>query len=295
VTKKPASTSPRPGSRAALALAEAAEDQRLATLPIDARARALVARFGVFEEPITSEAAVKRLVAMGAAAVPALVAHLDAPHTGWQAAFTLAHIGEPGAVEAAPALRFHASHQPDTPASMWSTQALARLGLLDEVAALLQSPAKAHNVAHALAAVTPVSFPWIERALDLGDPEIDAPMADALGPGRGRFFDPAPDGFAATVGGCRSPHAIVRMAAVLLLWSPTYPRATRPLALAELLRLTADASSEVRRLTALSLGRVGKAAAPVALAALAPMLDDPEANVRSTARSAARSLGGASG
>lgn len=293
--KKPASTSsPSEGSRAALALAEAAEDQRLATLPIDARARALVARFGVFEGPITSEAAVKRLVAVGAAAVPALVAHLDDPSTGWQAAFTLAHIGAPGAAEATPALRFHAYHQPDTPASMWSTQGLARLGLLDEVAALLDAPAKAHHVALALAAVTPVSFPWIERALDRGDAEIDAPMASALRPGRGRFFDPAPDGFAAAVGGCRSPHAIVRMAAVLLLMNPAYPKATRPLALAELLRLATDASSEVRRLTALSLGRVGKAAVPAALAALAPMRDDPVENVRSTARSSYAKLGGAS-
>lgn len=281
----------KPPTRADRALAAQAEEARLAALSDDERAHNLVARFGVFDGPVTGEEAARRLVAMGAPAVPALTAHLDDPRTGWQAALTLAKIGAPAARDALDAVRRHARSVPDTGATMWATQCLARLGHLDDVVALLALPDKTAHVARALAAVTPTSYAAIARCLDGGDAAMRTAMADALRPGRGRFFAVDPGGFDDALAGARSEHAMVRVDAALLLVDRAFPARERGRAVAELARLASDASAEVRRVTALSLGRVGKRHAAEARATLDTLCDDRVEGVRSAAEHARRELG----
>lgn len=280
----------KPPNRAERAALEATEDARLATLSPNDRARALVARFGLHQPPITSEGAQKRLVAMGAEAVSALVAHLGDANTGWQAAHTLAEIGAPDALGAADALWKHASRGSKSHASMWSTVALARLGRLDAVASLIDLDVGAYNVASGLAAVTPESYPWIERALDRRDDAITAAFADSLRPGRGRFFAPNANGFDDALKGSRSPHAIVRMDAALVLVHKAFPRATQALALSALAVLARDGDAEVRRLAALSMGRVGAKARTAAIEALRVLVNDPIEKVQEAARYSVQQL-----
>lgn len=286
--KKTATKSP---ARAERELALQAEDARLAALSDDARARALVARFGVHDGPISSTEAQRRLVAMGADAVPALAAHLDDATTGWQAAFTLAQIGTPGADASSDALLRHARSVPDTRATMWSAQALARLGRIDDVEALLALPDKAYHVANALAAVTPGTYAAIDRCLDRSDDEVRKALANALRPGRGRFFDVDPTSFELALAGARSAHAMVRVDAVLLLVDRAYPKHERARAVAELVQLTLDTHAEVRRVTALSLGRSGKRTAKLSRPALDALCNDTVERVRTTAEQALRDLG----
>ncbi|MBI5517538.1 MAG: hypothetical protein HY909_27455 [Deltaproteobacteria bacterium] len=274
----------KPPSRAERALARDEEDARLASLPVGERARALVGRFGAVNGPITGADAVQRLLVLGAAGVPALVAHLRHPETGWQAAYTLAFLGPPGAAAATDALRDVACDDVVRSATRWSLVALARLGCLDELAALGERPNKGVLVAGALTEMTPTSYPQLERCLDRGSGALVQAVLEALRPGRGRFFDPAPTSFEAALAGARSEHAALRCDAAMLLTLKTYPAATRARALPELARLAVDREAAVRGCAAVALGRLGRRAAPRALALVDALCEDPDEAVSAAAR-----------
>ncbi len=264
--------------------AQAAARAALARQPVAEQVRYAISRFGVFTPPLTSEEAVARLVELGAAAVPALIAAMRAPAHGWQAAMALAKIGPPAAAPAVPALRAHLRRGSD--ASRWAAIALGRLGQLDELAALAAPRGRVDADRRALAigglvAARPASYPHLAALLARRARDLTAVVGEALRPGSAAYA-PTPPALSTLAAVATSPHAVLRRDVACALSSDGLasvgPR--RAALLAAMLR---DRDAEVRRLAAVNLGFIGRDGR-AHVAALRAALADAEAKVADAAR-----------
>lgn len=284
--------------------ARAAARSALARQSVAEQVRYAISRFGVFTPPMTSEEAVARLVELGAAAVPALIAAMAAPEHGGTAAMTLAKIGAPAAEPAVAALRSHLERNSD--ASRWAAIALARLGRLDELAALAAPAGGARRrsgdgdddsgdddddrrdlAIRGLAAGRPDSYPHLAALLERRDSGLTTMVANALRPGSAAYA-PSPAALPVLAAVAASPHAILRRDVACAL-SKDALESVAPRCAALLAGMLRDGDVEVRRLAALNLGFIGRAAR-THVEALRALLEDPEPKVAEAARHALGAL-----
>lgn len=239
------------------------------------RAAFLVSRFGQFEG-VTSEEAQRELLAMGAAAIDALVGALTDDEHGWLAAKVLGQIGivTPRVVTA---LRKRAD-------GLWFAMALGMLG--DHEWLMTQKPATAVNGLSArLKAITaggaprPLDYAPLEAWL-AKNPKGRSRVENELAPGRSYVAIQKGDVDEA-IRGLSSPFAVVRWHAASLLGDRELGGAGAK-ALPALARVLADKNALVRRLAVLSLS-YWKAASRPYHATIRAMTKDSDPVVRDVA------------
>ena len=270
----------------------------LARRPVAEQVRYAISRFGVFTPPMTSEEAVARLVALGAAAVPALIKAMKAPEHGGVAARTLAKIGAPAAQQAVRALRSHLERNSD--AARWAAIALGRLGRFDELVAIAAPPGRAGRsrrsdddddrrdlAIRGLAAGRPESYPHLAALLERRERGLTAVVGEALRPGSAEY-GPAPAALPVLEAVAASPHAVLRRDVACALSNDAL-ESVAPQCAALLAGMLRDRDAEVRRLAAVGLGLIGRAGR-AHVAALSALLDDAEPKVVEAARHALAAL-----
>jgi len=253
-------------------LALAAEKAALAERPAAEQARVLVSRFGCYEG-ITSKMAQRGLLALGEAAIEALVEALPGTH-GWTAAKVLGQIGalDPAAVAA---LREGAAQ------SLWHAMALGMLGDHDWL--VEQQPVTAvRGLCAPLKAITegrprPLDYGPLEGYLKRA-PRA-RPLAEAeLEPGSSYVTIRSGD-VAEACRGMASDEPVVRWHAASVARARELGDAAGALLVPALAERLSDAHPIVRRLALLSLGSWKEAAEPYH-AAMAALSDDPDETVR---------------
>jgi hypothetical protein len=261
------------------------ERQRLAIAakPESERIAYLVSRLGTLDAPVSSEEAGEQLVALGAAAVPALVALLDETHDtddrtdandiGWKAAMHLSQIGAPAAEPAASALLAAAKRRRHT--ARWAKTALGKLGRFDDLVEL-------EDGAGGLVAGAPRSLPYLEALLDAAEGKAFTSIAEALGRVSSR---PRPEDFEVVVAHVASKHEPIRKYVALALGNRELGSARVARAVPLLIALLGDEASEVRRLAALALERL-RGDAVSAVPRLRELQDDKGRLVADTAKRA---------
>lgn len=237
------------------------------------------------------EAAIAGLRAIGAPAVPALVARLGRDPDPWMAASVLAKMGAPAAAGATDALFALASRPPERVSwscAMWSARALGRLGRLDLLATLERDDILVERAIHGYVAARPRAYGRLAACLDRGEPRVTELVTNELRPGNASYDLAAPD-IDAAAAFAASPHEVLRKDVACALGD--VPWSSRRRAVAALIPMLDDPAPEVRRLAALSLGSCGGSARSAVphLARLAENDDTP--GVAMTARDALETIG----
>ncbi len=244
------------------------------------RAVYLISRFGEFETPPYSEAAQEELVAMGARAVPALIAALAHREHGWQAAMTLYEIGEP-ARKAVPALLKYA-RDPKASAETWAARVLGRLGLIDELVALTKKKRNAYAGVVGLSCARPASYVAFAALLDRKERALTNMIGSELSPGSASYEVASTD-FDAIAAATTSPHLAIRMDAICALGD--LRGADRARSVPVLVARLGDRTTRVRQLALIQLGDC-RGHARAAIPQIRSRLKDPVAAVRENAKHA---------
>jgi hypothetical protein len=265
------------------------ERAAIEALPQTDRIRYLISRFRKFEPPVDSQQATEELVAIGAPAVPALIAALDDSQDGWMAAMVLARMGAPAADSAIPALIAHARRK--CGALMWSACALGRLGRLGDLMTLARRAATQEVAVEGLKTARPDSYSELDALLSRGDVNLNRLVAAALAPGNASYDKPDVD-FDAIARATTSRYAIIRADAACRL-GDFWDARSRARAAPILAGLLTDRSSEVRRLATHSLGWCKRHAKPE-LPRIRALLKDPVPAVRVAAQGAIQEITGRS-
>lgn len=256
--------------------AQTREVKKVAKQPPNERAAFLVTRFGVFEG-ITSEKAQHELLAMGTAAVDALVGALPHKKNGWTAAKVLGQIGvaTPTVISA---LRKRADE-------LWFAMALGMLGDFEWLSKQLPATA-AYGLTAPLKAITaggtprPLDYAPLEAWLAT-NPKGRSLVEHELAPGRS-FVDVQTSDVDEAVRALSSPFAVVRWHAASVLGERGLGAAAGAKVLPALARVLGDKHALVRRLAVLSITR-WKAAAKPYHAAIRAMKEDSDPVVRDVA------------
>ncbi|MCX5740909.1 MAG: hypothetical protein NT062_00245 [Proteobacteria bacterium] len=190
------------------------------------------------------------LVAMGPAAVPALIVALDDREHGWRAAMTLTELGAPAAVAAIPALLAHA-HDPASGCHLWACCALGALGQLDALMTLVAAEPTRVTAIGGLRFGRPASYAQLAQLLDRGDPKltkiVEIQLATIVA------FEPPPSSLDILVALGHSSHVALRKEAVWVLGS-FVAAVDQQRAIGPLMSLLADTVPEIRRLALVWLG-----------------------------------------
>lgn len=252
----------------------AAERARVRAMPEAERAALLVDRL---RGSAGREEAGRELLAIGPAAVPALLAVVHDAEMGWDAARLLAGIGEATDAVIA-ALRARAAE------SRWHAMALGALGDHEWLAAQPTAVA-VQGLCAPLRRITgargPLRYAPLEAYLDGAPDEVREAVEEVLevGSGLGTItVDDLPE----ALRGLRSPHAVIRWHAAGALWDRGLGRRAGRLALPALVEALADPHPLVRRIAILSI-EAWKADAAPHLPAIEPLRDDPDPTVRAVA------------
>ncbi len=280
------------------------ERARVAALPVAERVEFLVARLDREVGAIGSEEARKQLAAIGAPAVPALLARMGdgkgKSKRGWDSALLLGSIGV-ATPEVLDALKTQMAKSRDEPGRAWAARALAYLGQSDWLLAqLAQQPQHADSLPDAARmAVEGLCAPYSSfrdptplpldygplQALLEGPPATVALALDILSPGSG-YCAMRPGEVDEVLRGLASPHAFMRRHAANLCWERGVGSAIGQRVLPVLAeRLLKDDDADVRWTAAMAIGEWKAEGLPWHAAVAHAAQHDTNERVRTAAQS----------
>jgi HEAT repeat protein len=277
------------------------ERQRVAALPEAERIDFLVGRLHRNDGAIGSEEATEQLCAIGAPAVPALLARMDHGKSrskhGWDGAMLLGRIGA-ATPEVLDALKTQMATSREEPGRAWAARALAYLGQSDWLLAQLEQ-AEGNETDAARMAIEglcapyssfrdptplPLDYRTLEALLE-GPPATVGLVLDILRPGSG-YCELRAGEVDEALRGLASPHAFVRRHAASLCWERGLGDAIGQRLLPVLAeRLAKDDNADVRWQAARSIGYWKAAGQPWHAAVEHAALHDTDERVRAAAQS----------
>lgn len=211
----------------------------------------------------------KEILALGADAIPPLIAKLDDPEAGWAAACMLADLNQPDDAVIA-ALRKHARSKGGT--GSHSASALHLLGQVEYLYGLLDNPEVQEQAVYGILVglksrsshrnpPLPLDYRHVERLLAMNSPAIKAQVNEELKPGSS-FIEIKASDVDETLRGLYSPHAVIRQHAACVAGDRALGKTAGQKLLPVLAEKLTDPVPTVRRLALLALSYWKSAAAP---------------------------------